>query len=85
MTEANLAYAPQKISPPVETLCDLAPSRDHIQWFDTFPIKAVQVLGKLTAGRLTPAFKSQRVDEVLRFFGVASSDGGAAQLKLAAR
>ena len=60
-------------------LRDLERRKDHIQWFDTFPIKALQDLGKLTPGRLTPALKSQLVDEVLRFFGVASPDGWVAQ------
>lgn len=60
-------------------LRDVASRKDHIQWLDTFPIKALQDLGKLSPGRLTPAFKAQLVDELLRFFGVASPDGCAAQ------
>ena len=60
-------------------LRDVERRKDHIQWLGAFPIKALQDLGKLTPGRLTPAFKSQLVDEVLRFFGVASPDGWRAQ------
>ena len=60
-------------------LRDLARRKNHVEWLDTFPIKALQDLGKLTPGRLTPALKSQLVDEVLRFFGVASPEGWAAQ------
>jgi HTH-type transcriptional regulator / antitoxin HigA len=46
---------------------------------DSFPIKELQAQGKLTAGRLTAALKTQLVDELLRFFGVASPDACAAQ------
>lgn len=60
-------------------LRDMERRKDHVQWLDAFPIKALQDLGKLSPGRLTPAFKSQLVDEVLRFFGVASPDGWSAQ------
>lgn len=58
---------------------DMERRKGHVQWLDAFPIKALQDLGKLSPGRLTPAFKSQLVDEVLRFFGVASPDGWSAQ------
>lgn len=60
-------------------LRDMERRKGHIDWLCTFPIKALQDLGKLSPGRLTPAFKSQLVDEVLRFFGVASPDGWSAQ------
>lgn len=51
----------------------------HIDWLNSHPIKELQRLGRLTAGRLTPALKTQLVDELLRFFGVASPDACAAQ------
>jgi HTH-type transcriptional regulator / antitoxin HigA len=51
----------------------------HMDWLDSYPVKELQTLGKLTAGRLTPALKTQLVDELLRFFGVASPDACAAQ------
>jgi HTH-type transcriptional regulator / antitoxin HigA len=51
----------------------------HMDWLDSFPIKELQAQGKLTAGRLTAALKTQLVDELLRFFGVASPDACAAQ------
>jgi HTH-type transcriptional regulator / antitoxin HigA len=60
-------------------LRDMERRKGHIQWLDALPVKALQDLGKLTRGRLTSAFKSQLVDEALRFFGVASPDGWSAQ------
>ena len=51
----------------------------QVPWVETFPLKALQAAGVLPAGRLTPAFKQQLVDHLLRFFGVASPQGWAAQ------
>jgi HTH-type transcriptional regulator / antitoxin HigA len=51
----------------------------HLPWVDLFPIKALQEMGFLPQGRLTTAFKEQLVEPMLRFFGVASPEGWAAQ------
>ena len=51
----------------------------QVPWVETFPLKNLQSAGVLPAGRLTPAFKQQLVDHLLRFFGVASPQGWAAQ------
>lgn len=48
---------------------------DEVPWLEEFPLKALQELGQLPAGRLTAAFKLQLVEPLLRFFGVASSAG----------
>jgi HTH-type transcriptional regulator / antitoxin HigA len=51
----------------------------HLPWLDLFPIKALQELRFLPQGRLTTSFKEQLVEPLLRFFGVASPEGWAAQ------
>ena len=51
----------------------------QLPWVNQFPLKALQEAGQLPAGRLTPAFKTQLVDPLLRFFGVASPEGFKAQ------
>ena len=48
---------------------------DRMAWLDSLPLKQLQKIGKLPAGRLTPAFKATLVDPALRFFGVASPEG----------
>jgi HTH-type transcriptional regulator / antitoxin HigA len=53
--------------------------KEHLPWLDLFPIKALQGMGFLPQGRLTTAFKEQLVEPMLRFFGVASPEGWAAQ------
>lgn len=49
--------------------------REFVPWLETFPLKALQDLGVLPAGRLTPGFKQQLVEPLLRFFGVGSPAG----------
>jgi HTH-type transcriptional regulator / antitoxin HigA len=58
-----------------------AASKAHLPWLQTFPIKALQDAGVLPQGRLTAAFTESLVEPLLRFFGVASPDGWAAQYK----
>jgi HTH-type transcriptional regulator/antitoxin HigA len=53
--------------------------KTHLPWLELFPLKALQEAGVLPAGRLTPAFKEQLVEPLLRFFGVASPEGWEAQ------
>jgi HTH-type transcriptional regulator/antitoxin HigA len=48
---------------------------ERMAWLESLPLKQLQTIGKLPAGRLTPAFKSTLVDAALRFFGVASPEG----------
>lgn len=147
MTESNLAYTPEEVSPPGDTLRDLMEERgltqaelsrrlgrpaqaineiiagkkeitedtalelervlqvpahfwlarearyreylarqrdeqrrkEQVPWLETFPLKALQDAGVLPSGRLTDGLKEQLVDHLLRFFGVASPDGWAAQ------
>lgn len=49
--------------------------REFVPWLETFPLKALQDLGVLPTGRLTPGFKQQLVEPLLRFFGVGSPAG----------
>ncbi|HSW05288.1 helix-turn-helix domain-containing protein [Aquabacterium sp.] len=51
----------------------------HLPWLRRFPLKSLQEAGVLPAGRLTAAFTEQLVEPLLRFFGVASPEGWAAQ------
>lgn len=51
----------------------------HLPWLERFPLKAMQDAGALPTGRLSASFKEELVDPLLRFFGVASPDGWAAQ------
>lgn len=51
----------------------------HLPWVKRFPLKALQDAGVLPAGRLTASFSEQLVEPLLRFFGVASPEGWAAQ------
>ena len=51
----------------------------HLPWLEGFPLKALQDAGVLPAGRLVSSFKEQLVEPLLRFFGVASPEGWAAQ------
>ena len=48
---------------------------NRLDWLDTLPLKHLQALGKLPAGRLTAAFKTQLIEPALQFFGVASPEG----------
>ena len=50
-----------------------------LPWLKSFPIKAMQDAGLLPSGRLTAGFCEQLVEPLLRFFGVASQEGWAAQ------
>lgn len=56
-----------------------AAHKAHLPWVRRFPLKALQDAGVLPAGRLGVAFCAQLVEPLLRFFGVASPDGWAAQ------
>lgn len=47
----------------------------RVEWLDTLPIRQLQDIGALPAGRLTASFKAQLVEPALRFFGVASPQG----------
>src|SRR5438132_5099709 len=51
----------------------------HLPWLQRFQIKALQEAGILPPGRLSAAFTEQLVEPLLRFFGVASPEGWAAQ------
>lgn len=53
--------------------------KSHLPWLRQFPLKALQQAGVLPAGRLSAAFLEQLVEPLLRFFGVASPEGWAAQ------
>ena len=50
-------------------------SDSRLQWLDTLPLKALQALGHLPAGRLSAAFKASLIEPALKFFGVASPEG----------
>lgn len=54
-------------------------SKAATPWVKRFPLKALQELGILPQGRLTAAFTETLVEPLLRFFGVASPEGWAAQ------
>lgn len=56
-------------------------NKAHLPWLEGFPLKALQDAGVLPAGRLVSSFKEQLVEPLLRFFGVASPEGWAAQYK----
>ncbi|MBC7699809.1 helix-turn-helix domain-containing protein [Aquabacterium sp.] len=56
-------------------LRDAQGRKAHIPWLERFPIKALQAAGMLPAGRLSSRFKEQLVDDLVRFFGVASPEG----------
>lgn len=58
---------------------DAQSCKAHVPWLERFPLKALQAAGVLPHGRLTTHFKQELVDPLLRFFGVASPDGWAAQ------
>jgi HTH-type transcriptional regulator / antitoxin HigA len=49
--------------------------KSSLPWLEQFPLKDLQDAGHLPAGRLTAAFKSQLVEPLLKFFGVASPEG----------
>lgn len=51
----------------------------HAPWLKQFPLKALQEAGVLPAGRLNAGLLEQLVEPLLRFFGVASPEGWAAQ------
>lgn len=51
----------------------------QVPWLERFPIKALQAAGVLPEGRLSGPFKEQLVDDLLRFFGVASPEGWCGQ------
>jgi HTH-type transcriptional regulator/antitoxin HigA len=51
----------------------------HLPWLRRFPLKALQEAGVLPEGRLGETFTEGLVEPLLRFFGVASPDGWAAQ------
>jgi HTH-type transcriptional regulator/antitoxin HigA len=51
----------------------------QVPWLERFPIKALQAAGVLPEGRLSGTFKEQLVDDLLRFFGVASPEGWGGQ------
>jgi HTH-type transcriptional regulator / antitoxin HigA len=54
---------------------DAGRAENRLDWLDTLPLKHLQALGKLPAGRLTAAFKTQLIEPALQFFGVASPEG----------
>jgi HTH-type transcriptional regulator / antitoxin HigA len=54
---------------------DAGRATNRLEWLDTLPLKHLQALGKLPAGRLTAAFKTQLIEPALQFFGVASPEG----------
>lgn len=54
---------------------DASRAPDRLAWLDSLPLKEMQRVGKLPAGRLTPAFKASLIEPALRFFGVASPEG----------
>ncbi len=54
-------------------------NKTHQPWLQRFPLKALQDAAVLPSGRLTAAFAEQLVEPLLRFFGVASPEGWAAQ------
>lgn len=54
---------------------DAARAVDRIEWLDKLPLKQLQALGVLPAGRLTATFKAALIEPALRFFGVASPEG----------
>jgi HTH-type transcriptional regulator/antitoxin HigA len=58
---------------------DAQACKAHVPWLEQFPLKALQAAGILPAGRLTATLKQELVDQLLRFFGVASPEGWAAQ------
>lgn len=58
---------------------DAESCKAHVPWLEQFPIKALQSAGVLREGRLTAGLKQELVDPLLRFFGVASPEGWAAQ------
>lgn len=47
----------------------------EVPWVERFPLKALQQMGVLPAGKLTAGFKRDLVEPLRRFFGVASSAG----------
>lgn len=54
---------------------DAERAEGRVAWLDSLPLKQLQAIGVLPAGRLTAAFKASLVDSALRFFGVASPEG----------
>ncbi len=54
---------------------DAGRATNRLEWLDTLPLKHLQALGRLPAGRLTAAFKTQLIELALQFFGVASPEG----------
>jgi len=58
---------------------DASRAESSVDWLDTFPLKQLQEAGILPVGRLTPAFKSSLIEPMLKFLGVASPAGCAAQ------
>ncbi len=53
--------------------------REALPWARRFPLKSMQAANLLPAGRLTDSLLEQMVEPLLRFFGVASTEGWAAQ------
>lgn len=54
---------------------DAGRATNRLEWLNTLPLKHLQALGKLPAGTLTAAFKTQLIEPALQFFGVASPEG----------
>jgi HTH-type transcriptional regulator/antitoxin HigA len=54
---------------------DAGRAEGRVEWLDQLPLKQLQAIGALPAGRLTAAFKASLIDPALRFFGVASPEG----------
>jgi len=59
-------------------LRDAQGRKAQLPWLERFPLKALQEAGVLPTGRLTSGFKEQLIDDLLRFFSVASPEGWAA-------
>lgn len=58
---------------------DASRAESSVDWLSTFPLKQLQDAGVLPRGRLTAAFKSALIEPMLKFLGVASPAGCAAQ------
>jgi HTH-type transcriptional regulator / antitoxin HigA len=54
---------------------DAGRAESRVEWLDKLPLKQLQDIGELPAGRLTAGFKASLVEPALRFFGVASPEG----------
>lgn len=54
---------------------DAGRAESRVEWLEKLPLKQLQDIGALPAGRLTASFKASLIEPALRFFGVASPEG----------